>query len=87
MGIRKNREGRPVGQPVAPHRTMKQSALADALFTSKQQRVLALLFGQPHRSFYVNEIMALADSGRGAVQRELKRLEQSGLVTVSKLGN
>ena len=66
---------------------MKQSALADALFTSTQQRVLALLFGQPHRSFYVNEIMALADSGRGAVQRELKSLEQSGLVTVSRLGN
>jgi len=63
------------------------SALADALFTSTQQRVLALLFGQPNRSFFVTELLALADSGRGAVQRELARLGASGLVTVTKVGN
>jgi len=63
------------------------SALADALFTSTQQRVLALLFGQPNRSFFVTELMALADSGRGAVQRELARLGASGLLTVTKVGN
>lgn len=61
--------------------------MADALFASTQQRVLALLFGRPHRSFYVNELMALASSGRGAVQRELERLERGGLVTVTRLGN
>jgi predicted nucleotidyltransferase len=66
---------------------LRKSSLADALFTSTQQRVLALLFGQPDRSFYVNEIMGLADSGRGAVQRELGRLGQSGLVTITKVGN
>ena len=63
------------------------SALADALFTSTQQRVLALLFGQPNRSFFVTELVALADSGSGAVQRELARLARSKLVTVTKLGN
>lgn len=63
------------------------SAVADALFTSTQQRVLTLLFGQPNRSFFVTELMSLADSGRGAVQRELGRLAQSGLVTVTKVGN
>jgi len=63
------------------------SALADALFTSTQQRVLALLFGQPNRSFFVTELMALADSGRGAVQRELARLGASGLLSVTKVGN
>lgn len=31
--------------------------------------------------------MSLAGAGRGAVQRELQRLESSGLVTVKKLGN
>ncbi len=61
---------------------MKVSSLADALFTSTQQRVLALLFGQPSRSFFVTQIMALAKSGRGAVQRELRRLSESGLITV-----
>lgn len=63
------------------------SALADALFTSTQQRVLALLFGQPNRSFFVTEIMSLADSGRGAVQRELAKLSRSGLATTTRLGN
>lgn len=62
------------------------SGLADALFTSTQQRVLGLLFGQPDRSFYATEIIGLAARGSGAVQRELKRLEQSGLVKVTKLG-
>ena len=63
------------------------SALIDALFTSTQQRVLALLFGQPERSFYVTELMSLASSGRGAVQRELGRLAQGGLVTITRVGN
>ena len=63
------------------------SGLADALFTSTQQRVLALLFGQPDREFFVTEIIALAGSGRGAVQRELARLAGSGLAVVSRVGN
>lgn len=60
---------------------------ADALFTKTQQRVLAVLFGQSQRSFYANEIIGLAGSGSGAVQRELARLEASGLVTVHRIGN
>jgi predicted nucleotidyltransferase len=60
---------------------------AEALFTKTQQRVLAVLFGQPHRSFYGNEIIELAQSGSGAVQRELVRLQASHLVTVQKIGN
>ena len=62
-------------------------SLADALFTSTQQKVLGLLFGQPERSFFVTEIMGLANSGRGAVQRELQRLEAAGLVSVQMHGN
>lgn len=63
------------------------SALADALFTSTQQRVLALLFGQPERDFFVTELIAIAGAGRGAVQRELTRLARSGLAVVSRTGN
>ncbi len=63
------------------------SALADALFTSSQQRVLALLFGQPDREFFVTEIIALAGCGRGAVQRELAKLAGSGIAAVSQVGN
>lgn len=63
------------------------SALADALFPKVRQRVLAVLFGTPDRSFYANEVIALAQSGTGAVQRELAGLSQAGLLTVSKQGN
>ncbi len=63
------------------------SALADALFGATQQRVLALLFGQPDRSFFATEIMTLVGKGRGAVQRELGRLAISELVSVTKIGN
>jgi predicted nucleotidyltransferase len=66
---------------------LASSSLADALFTSTQQKVLGLLFGQPDRSFFVTQLMDLAKSGRGAVQRELQRLESAGLVTVQMHGN
>jgi predicted nucleotidyltransferase len=63
------------------------TSLAEALFSGTQQRVLGLLFGQPDRSFYATELIALAGAGSGAVQRELARLAQSGLVTVRPVGN
>lgn len=63
------------------------TSLASALFTTTQQRVLALLFGQPARSFYASELIERTGSGSGAVQRELKRLASNGLVTVKRIGN
>lgn len=65
---------------------MRGVSLAGALFGTTQQRVLALLFGQPDRSFYANEVIALTRAGSGAVQRELARLAQSELVTVRVSG-
>lgn len=76
-----------MGKFPAPSHIASQSRLADALFSSTQQRVLALLFGQPGRSFYASEIIGLAGAGSGAVQRELARLAESGLVMVSRIGN
>ena len=61
--------------------------MADALFPKVRQRVLAVLFGTPDRSFYANEVIALAQSGKGAVQRELAGLSEAGLLTVSRQGN
>jgi len=61
--------------------------MADALFTSTQRRVLGLLFGQPERSFYATEVIGRVRAGSGAVQRELRKLAESGLVTVSRKGN
>jgi predicted nucleotidyltransferase len=60
--------------------------LADALFSKVQQRVLGVLFGNPDRSYFANEVIALAGSGTGAVQRELARLEAAGLLSVKRLG-
>jgi predicted nucleotidyltransferase len=60
--------------------------VADALFAKVRQRVLGVLFGNPGRSFYANEVIALARSGTGAVQRELARLEGAGLVTATRVG-
>lgn len=64
-----------------------RTSLAAALFSNTQQRVLAFLFGHPERSFFATELIGLAGGGSGAVQRELARLAQSGLVTVSRVGN
>ena len=63
------------------------TSLSSALFSNTQQRVLAFLFGQPERSFFATELIGLAGGGSGAVQRELKRLDESGLVMVTRLGN
>ena len=62
-------------------------SLPDALFSKVRQRVLAVLFGTPDRSFYANEVIALAQSGTGAVQRELAGLAAAGLLTIRKQGN
>jgi predicted nucleotidyltransferase len=63
------------------------SGVADALFTKVQQRVLGVLFGNHARSFYANELITLACSGTGAVQRVLAQLEAAQLVTVKRVGN
>lgn len=60
--------------------------LASALFTTTQQRVLALLFGHADRSFFTKEIIREV-GGAGAAQRELARLENSGIILSSRVGN
>jgi predicted nucleotidyltransferase len=67
--------------------TTVHSGLASALFTPVQQRVLGLLFGQPDRRFQSAELIRLAESGTGAVHRQLQRLAAAGLVEVSREGN
>lgn len=70
-----------------PRLGMVPKSLADALFTKTQQRVLGLLFGQPHRSFFTSEIIRLTKAGSGATQRELAKLDGAGLVEVIQVGN
>jgi predicted nucleotidyltransferase len=68
-------------------RRSRRESLADALLTKTQQRVLGLLFGQPERSFYASELIREAGTGSGAAQRELARLEKSGLVLTERIGH
>jgi predicted nucleotidyltransferase len=76
-----------MGRTQSPSRRNSQPAsLADALFSTVQQRVLGLLFGQPERSFYTGELIQLVGAGSGAVQREIARLERSGLITMRRSG-
>ncbi len=76
-----------MGMKTKPPLPLPRTSLADALFSTTRQRVLAFLFGQPERSFFATELIGLAGGGSGAVQRELARLAQSGLVTVTRVGN
>ena len=84
MGIKMPNMG--MKEKPAVYNAREGTSLADALFSTVQQRVLAYLFGQPERSFFATEIIKLAGGGSGAVQRELARLEDSGLVMVTRLG-
>lgn len=63
------------------------ASLADALFTLTQQRVLGLLFGQSHSDFSVSELISATGSGSGAVQREVAKLLDSGLISMQPVGN
>ncbi len=73
--------------PKSGSKASSSPGLADALFTRTQQGVLGLLFGQPDRSFFATELIRQVGMGSGSVQRELARLEQSGLAVVSRVGN
>jgi len=65
----------------------RRRSLADALFTKTQQRVLGVLFGHPDRSFYASEVIRTGGTGSGAAQRELAKLEDSGLVVARRVGH
>ena len=71
-------------RPIQP--AARPTRLADALFSRTRQRTLGLLFGQPERSFFLNELIVAAAAGSGAVQRELARLAESGLVSTTQVG-
>lgn len=75
-----------LGVTAGSHRLRRRS-LADALFTKTQQRVIGVLFGQPGRSFYASQLIREAGTGSGAAQRELARLEGSGLIVARRIGH
>jgi predicted nucleotidyltransferase len=63
-------------------KTGSADKLVSVLFGKAQQAVLGLLFGRPDESFYVREIVRATRVGQGAVQRELQRLAEAGIIIV-----
>lgn len=64
-----------------------QTGLGEVLFSKTRRQVIGLLFSNPNRSFYSNEIVRHAGVGTGSVHRELKKLAVSGLISVVLQGN
>jgi len=67
--------------------TEYEKKLASYLFNKTRRGLLALLFGRPDESFYINQIVQLLGSGSGAVQRELKMMTEAGIVVRERKGN
>ncbi len=65
--------------------TQSSSGLIDALFSKVQQRVLSIFFSQPSARYPLSQVIALANSGRGAVQRELESLVRAGILSQSMI--
>jgi predicted nucleotidyltransferase len=78
MGIKKPKMGM---------QSLTDSGLGRALFSRVQQRVLSILYGHPERSYHASEIIRLAGSGSGAVQRVLLRLANAGILSTEVSGN
>lgn len=62
-------------------------SLGAALFSESQSKLYVWLFGQPERAFHLNELRRLTGLGSASLQRELKRLESSGLIDAQAVGN
>jgi predicted nucleotidyltransferase len=62
------------------------ASAAEALFGRTRRAVLALLYGHPHESFHMRQIARAVGAGQGAVQRELRRLADTGILTRSPEG-
>lgn len=52
----------------------------EALFTRSRASVLTLLFANPRRRIFLNQLVREAGVGRGAVQRELAQLKDAGII-------
>jgi DNA-binding transcriptional ArsR family regulator len=55
--------------------------LGSALFGKARRAVLGLLYARPDEAFYLRQITREVQAGQGAVQRELQRLADAGLLT------
>jgi len=64
----------------------EDGVLGSALFGKTRRTILALLFGRPDEAFYLRELARAAGLGLGAVQREVQRLSEAGILRRSARG-
>ena len=62
-------------------------SLARAIFSDRQARLFRWLFGQPERSFFLNELLRLSGLSSASLQQELKRLTLASVVVSTRRGN
>jgi predicted nucleotidyltransferase len=62
-------------------------SIGTILFGQTRAGVLALLYGHPDESYFTRQIVRHLHAGTGAVQRELRNLLESGLITRRALGS
>ncbi len=60
--------------------------LAGTLFGRTRRAVLALLYARPDEAFYLRQVARQIRAGQGAVQRELQRLVQAGVLLREEQG-
>ncbi len=61
--------------------------IGESLFGKVRRKVLSTFVLNPGRTFYLLELIRFLNSGRGAVQREVKRLSDAGIITRVSVGN
>ena len=62
-------------------------SIKHALFSESQAKVLFWIFGQPGRSYHLNELRRLTGLGSASLQREINRLVDAKLATSEMVGN
>jgi len=73
------------------HRTrnwynMKNNDISNSLFGKNRKALLSLLFSHSDESYYFRQIKRAIGIGQGALQRELKQLTESGIITRRRQG-
>lgn len=58
-----------------------------SLFGRTRTALLSLLYTHVDESFYVRQLLRETGAGQGAVQRELRHLTDTGLISRKKIGN
>ncbi len=55
--------------------------LTETLLGKTRRTILSVLYGHADETFYLRQLVRVAGSGTGAVQRELKALVEAGIIT------